>query len=273
MSTARLAAGVALTVLLSCCDGAGDGLASRGDPRSVSVARLGGLAGRRIFFGHQSVGVNIIDGMRDVLHAAELQGFAFVETRDPRSASGAAVLHATLGANGDPLGKIRDFDAIMRAGMAEQVDIAFMKLCYVDIQPDTNVEELFRTYRDTLARLTQSFPKTTFVHCTVPLVTRERGLKAIAKSILGRPVRGTVDNLRRQELNELLRAAYAGTGRLFDLARFESTGTDGRQQSNAIDGRPYFVLEESYAADEGHLNEHGRRFIGGQLLAFLAGIP
>jgi hypothetical protein len=272
MNNRRIATGVVLTILLSCCDGdfSVEETPAPNGMRSVSAGDIDALLKKRIFFGHQSVGFNIIDGIVEVLKDEGRRGFVFVETRDLSTAEGPVFLHATVGTNGDPVGKIRDFDAIMRGGMAEHVDVAFMKLCYVDIQADTDVQEVFHAYRDTMAGLKASYPRTRFVNLTVPLVTRERGLKSVVKRLLGRPLSGYTDNIRRQELNELMRAEYSGREPLFDLARFESTRADGSRITFAAGNSRYYALEGTYSDDGGHLNEIGRRFIAEQLLVFLA---
>ena len=65
---------------------------------------------------------------------------------------GGFVDHAFIGENGKPVLKIQDFDARMRSGVGEQVDVAMMKLCYIDIDSDTDVGALFATYRETVGR-------------------------------------------------------------------------------------------------------------------------
>ena len=100
-----------------------------------------------------------------------------------RAPDGGFIGHAFIGENEKPLLKIEDFDAKMRSGIGEQVDVAMMKLCYVDITSDTDVDALFATYRETIAALERDFPKVTFVHVTVPLMT-EQGLLSKLKSRL-----------------------------------------------------------------------------------------
>jgi hypothetical protein len=235
-----------------------------------STAGLETLPARRIFFGHQSVGRDIIEGIGEVLRGVGARGLVFVETRDPDAATGPGFLHATLGRNDDPLGKIRDFDTLMREGMADAVDMAFMKLCYVDIRADTDVEEIFRVYRDTMAGLKASYPHTIFVNLTVPLVTREKGVTSLVKRVLGRPLRGYADNVARERLNRLLRSEYEGKEPLFDLARFESTRPDGSRAAFDTRGGRYYAMEETYSDDGGHLNGTGRRFVAERLLVYLA---
>ena len=192
------------------------------------------------------------------------------ETRDPASVQGPGLYHAAIGQNGDPLAKIRDFDAIMRAGMADKVDAAFMKLCYVDVGATTDVGAIFAAYRDALGRLKADFPRTTFLHFTVPIVARETGIKPALKRLLGRPVQGIEDNVTRERLNALLRAEYAKDNTLFDLALVESTLADGSRAAYESAGTRYYAMQPGYTDDGGHLNKTGRRFVVERFIAFLA---
>jgi hypothetical protein len=276
MKSLRFVAGILFTLILACCNGGS--VTERIPPlkslESVPAAELQKLLNARLFFGHQSVGFNIVEGIGDVLSDKGDRSFAITQTSDLAISSEPGFFHSTIGQNEDPLGKIRDFDAILRGGSAEHLDIAFMKLCYVDIQADTDVTAVFRGYKDTMARLKIDFPKTVFVHFTVPIVRREKGIKPLLKRLLGRQVEGfgSDDNLAREKLNELLRNEYAGKEPLFDLALYESTRADGSRTAFTLNGGRYYALEDAYTDDGGHLNQTGRRFIAEQLLVFLAGV-
>jgi hypothetical protein len=237
---------------------------------SISKNGLTKLMSSRIFFGHQSVGYNIIEGLQNVLGSRGLPVFAVVETRTPEGDGKPCFHHSTIGANGDPLGKIRDFELIMRSGMGGSVDIAFMKLCYADIGPGADIQTIFTAYRDSMARLKAAFPKVTFIHVTTPITTRETGLISTLKGALGRQLQGYGDNVAREKLNSLMRAEYEGKG-LFDLALYESTGPDGMRTRYNLAGQPYYTLHKVYTDDGGHLNGRGRGYIAEQLLAFLGG--
>jgi hypothetical protein len=270
MKGLRLVAGIICPLALACCNG---GIvmekgAPRGTLASVPPATLEKLANTRLFFGHQSVGFNIIDGIAEVMDENGGRRLLFKETRERPASGGPGFFHATIGQNGDPLGKIRDFDAIMRGGMAGGTDIAFMKLCYVDVQGDTDVTAIFRSYKGALDRLKADFPKTTFVSFTVPLVSRERGLKPLLKRLLGRQVHGFEDNRAREKLNTLLRND-AGSEPLFDLALLESTRPDGSRTALGSSDGTCYAMEGIYTDDGGHLNRVGRKYIAEQLLLFL----
>ncbi|GAB3256856.1 hypothetical protein [Nocardioides dilutus] len=199
------------------------------------------MAGIRVFFGHQSVGQNVLDGVRRLADRGEP----------------VPVVHdALIGDNEDPLSKIADFDTRVRGGLGAQVDVAMMKLCYIDVTVQTDVDALFGTYRTTLSALERDHPTVTFVHVTVPLTTERSGLSRLRARLTGNDRFGPDENAVRERLNALIRDAYAGQ-HLFDLAAVESTRPDGTRVSGRHDGSGYFALFDGYASDLGHLNDAG----------------
>ncbi|HSN43537.1 MAG TPA: hypothetical protein VLR88_05715, partial [Propionibacteriaceae bacterium] len=69
----------------------------------------------------------------------------------PGGMSEPVLAHAHVGTNGDPLGRINDFDARLRGGLGDQVDVAAMRLRDLDITAATDVSAVFARYRDTMA--------------------------------------------------------------------------------------------------------------------------
>jgi len=236
----------------------------------VSQADWDRLAGARVWFGHQSVGGNILDGVRDILGDTPAVHLNIVETDTASGMEAPALGHARIGANRDPTSKIEAFSRVMDGGLGGKVTIAFFKLCYVDVDEHTDVGSLFDRYRDAMAALKARYPGTVFVHVTVPLTAMETGPKTWVKHLLSRPVGGEDDNVRRHALNERLRKEYAGKEPLFDLAVLEATAPDGRRTLHAKGGLPFRALLDAYTDDGGHLNGTGRRHVAEQLLIFLA---
>jgi hypothetical protein len=272
MKPGRSCAFILTALILVSCNG-GSMSEKAPAPRTLDAAdpvKLERLLGSRIFFGHQSVGYNIVEGIGDVLREKGMQ-VVFEESR-VAGGSGPRFLHSRIGKNGDPMGKIADFDAIMRGGMADAADIAFMKMCYLDVYAGSDVEATFAAYKAAMSKLSADFPKTTFVHLTVPITAAEKGLKPLVKRLLGRGLNVSGDNLARETLNSMLRREYSAGGKLFDLAMIESTGMDGMRRVYERDGRKYFNLFEGYTEDGGHLNAAGRRIVSEDLLVFLTGI-
>ena len=208
----------------------------------------------RVFFGHQSVGQDVLGGVSRL------------------AASGAPVpevVDARIGANEEPLAKIADFDARVRDGLGERVDVAMMKLCYIDVTAGTDVRALFDAYRTTLSALERDHPAVSFVHVTVPLTTEQGRLTRLRSRLTGNDRFGPAENVQRERLNALFRAEYAGD-RIFDLAAVESTRPDGTRVSGRHEGADYFALHDGYAADLGHLNEPGAEVAATAWLAAVA---
>lgn len=224
----------------------------------TGVQDLERVSRTRVFFGHQSVGANVLDAVPAVFAAHGMQPPPTVASRSRPPGPDGSIVHALIGENEKPLVKIADFDSIMRGGMAEQVDVAMMKLCYIDIRADTDVEELFTAYRDTLTALQRDYPDVSFVAVTVPLTTELRLRTRIKGLVTGSDRFGPAENARRERLNALVRRAFSDACR-FDLAAVESTAPDGSRVRGSFEGDDYFSLHDGYASDLGHLTADGSR--------------
>jgi hypothetical protein len=225
------------------------------------------LATKRIYFAHQSVGANILEGVAQLSQAA---GVPVRIIQAPRAADvpSAAFGHFFVPENGAPLEKLANFEAAL--GTDSGIDLALVKFCYVDIDAGTDAAALFAHYQATIARLRAQNPRTVFVHVTLPLTTVQTGPKALAKRLLGRAPYGTVENVRREQYNALMRRAYAGHEPLFDLARLESHAPDGTAVTVAWDGSVAPAMASAYTDDGGHLNARGRDLAARELVRVLA---
>lgn len=235
----------------------------------VSVEAWKTLSQQKIYFAHQSVGFNIMEGVEGLSASDKTIQLSVVETRDPNSFDHPVFAHSTIGENQNPKAKYEDFLAVMKSGVGEKVDMAFLKLCYVDVRKNTDVGELFRLHKETYRQLGELYPEVRFVHFTVPLTITQAGPKALVKKLIGRSVRGFDDNIKRSQFNELLRKEYQGKAPVFDVAKAESVASDGRQRIFTDGNRTYEAMHSDYTTDGGHLNPAGRAHVGEQLLVFL----
>ena len=256
-------------VLLALVSLGNAGCAAQPSPQGVSVMELNQVAAKTIFFGHQSVGWNIIQGIEELLQAQPGASLTLTQAENLEGMPGPAFFHSEVGENGDPLSKLQAFERLVRAGIGERADVAFFKFCYVDFDQNTDVAQLFTAYQQTMAALSRDYPQTTLVYVTTPLTTADQGVKAVFKSLLGRN-EVALANLKRQQFNELLRREYAGTGALFDLAASEATDPAGNVCSVTVAQQTVPCLVAAYSDDGGHLNERGRQVVATQLLKFLA---
>lgn len=225
----------------------------------ISSDELAQAADLRMFFGHMSVGQNIMSGIRDVYGTKGVELPTIVEIAPgevPADLSEEGVMvHALIGENYYPLGKLENFDSTLRAGLADKVDVAMLKFCYVDVNQDTDVDALFANYQETMSSLERDYPDVHFVHTTVPLTVGPHGIKGHLKVLL----RGN-HNVARENYNDLMRAAY-GPEELLDVAALETKAPDGSIKSGLYPG---------YTYDGEHLNDTGSALVAVELARMLA---
>jgi hypothetical protein len=264
---------IPLTLLLGCSGGRMDEQKKVfASLKEIPESAWQRLAEKRIYFGHQSVGENILAGIRDLMKENPQIRLNLVKTHDPAAFNIPVFAESDIGKNEDPTSKCQAFGDYMVKGLGNKVDIAFFKFCFVDVTADTDVDQVFTEYRTTLARLKEKYPKTLFVHVTVPLTTVQTGVKVWVKQIIGRRIGGYDENMQRGKYNERLIKEYGGKEPIFDLGRIESTYPDGARSSFPKDGHVYYSLVPAYTYDGGHLNERARKLVAEQLLVLLASL-
>lgn len=238
----------------------------------ISGAQWQALATRKIFFGHQSVGRNILEGIRELEAQDSRIRLKIVSSADPEQVEGPALVEHSIGRNGDPESKEQAFAAVVERGLGRQRGIAMYKYCYLDTLPSTNPEAMFARYRANVSALQRKYPELVILHISSPLTTVESPLKYWVKKALLRPTDRDL-NVKRNRYNELLRNEYAGKSPMFDLAEVESTRPDGSRSFFLSDGKPVYTLASEYTDDGGHLNGIGRRVAAEQLLIVLSSLP
>lgn len=264
----RMTVVLLLTAIVAACAG-GESV----QPRSMDdalKADFESAAAVRVYFGHQSVGGNIMDGLADlqsqigkpVLKVGELDALSVSPARG-------VLLHTKVGENGKPDSKCEDFRRILDQKLSGQIDVALFKFCYIDFSDTSDVDAVFATYARTMDDLKQRHPEIIFIHVTAPLRTVDRGLGVWAREMLGRRNRTKLANVSRNEFNQRLVEKYSADP-IFDLAGVMSTFPDGRRESFEIDGKTYFSLVPAYTDDGGHLNAVGRSHAAAEFISSIA---
>jgi len=243
----------------------------------INDSHIEQLSEKKIYFGHQSVGFNIIDGIQDLLQTHTKTNLRIVETTTASDFDEPILGHSTIGQNTNPGSKIDAFSKYIGSGIGANADICLFKFCYIDMTANTDVQALFKNYKNTMNRLKSAYPQTQFVHVTMPLTAPRPGIMSAVKGsirkVLGKPVSGYDDNINRIIFNEFLRKEYQNNEPLFELAMLESTYPDGSITTFKKNGSVYRHLAPDYTKDGGHLNALGRKLIAEQFLIFLAELP
>ena len=227
------------------------------------------LATRRIFFGHQSVGFNIMAGVDSVLKEHPEIKLRVLETSDPAQMKLAGLYHSRVGENGAPLSKIAGFEELSSSGVAD-AGIAFLKFCYIDITGETDPLALFATYQHAMDSLRVAHPGLTILHVTLPLQTDWGAFFHYWRVFRNQLTTHRELNAIRQVYNEKLREAYGGREPIFDVARWQSIGPDGQEATVRYHGVQVPILSRAWTEDGAHLNAEGSRRIAEALLVTLA---
>lgn len=259
------------SIIVTACSGSDQemqhGLVKVSPPSKSQVETV---ANMRVVFGHQSVGGEILKGMAAI---AQQEGVNLVieETRTG-DASIRGMKHFFAGQNEKPETKISDFVAVLSDKGFSGADVAMLKLCYVDIKPDTDGKHLAKEYAAALDLLQSKYPQTRFVAMTAPLETLQTGPKAWIKRLMGKFPYGYESNAIRMQFNEELRSRY-DQRHLFDIAKLQAFGGT-KPQVFEINGRSNVeALDPALTWDGGHLNEAGQRLVASALINFLAAQP
>jgi hypothetical protein len=230
------------------------------------------LSEKKIYFGHKSVGYNILDGVKDILEDNPKIKLNVVESTDAAAMTPGTLAHSRVGKNTEPKTKVDAFVKYIDSGIGEKADVAALKFCYVDVGANTEPEKLFMMYESEIDKIRETYPELTIIHFTLPLTTLQTGPKAWVKKIIGRPVYGFLENINRYKYNELMRAKYQDKAPILDIATIESTYPDGTRSTFEVDGKAYYSMVPQYTNDGGHLNEIGRKKVAEQLILLLANL-
>jgi lysophospholipase L1-like esterase len=238
-------------------------------PDPALRAQLEQLGQHRVFFAHQSVGGNLIEGLQVLARENAVSLQVRDVARDP-SVPNQTFGHVFVGENGKPLAKLDEYRDRLLKQRSAPPELAMVKLCFLDFTASTDPQAVFARYQSDLATLRAQLPTTRFVHVTTPLTTIETGPKAWLKRLLGRAPWGVVENQKREQYNQLMRSAYAGREPLFDLATLESTAEDGSKTLTTWGDTRTPAMTPAYTDDGNHLGPHGERVAARSLAGVLA---
>ena len=231
------------------------------------------LSRKKIYFGHQSVGFNIIDGLKDLMAEQPNIRLNIVETSDSDEFKDGIFAHSMIGENADPIYKAEEFKKIMDDGIGSNADVAFFKYCYVDITEKTDINKVFSKYTNVMSQLKAQYPQTFFAHVTVPLRTTKTTWKTTLKKLMRKDrIWEYEDNIIRNNLNALFQKEYKEKEPLFNIASIESTSSSGSKTIFSNNGKTYYSMCPAFTNDGGHLNETGRKVVAEQLLLFLVNL-
>ena len=240
-----------------------------GDP-SARTSRWSAIANRTIYFGHQSVGSSVCTGVEGLAKDYAV-GLRVVQTHEPETVTGPAVVHFLAGQHRDYASKNAAVLRLLESETRARNPVVLLKYCYGDITYQREYRLLFDAYRDTVDTIQFEHPDVTLVHTTIPLTIAETGLKARTKQYLGRT--STRDAaIARHRYNELVRAEFGASEPIFDLAKVQATRPDGMVAGFTAGGSTIETLAPENTADGTGLNPRCSRIAAEKLLDVLADV-
>jgi hypothetical protein len=227
----------------------------------IKKSDLNSLPGKKVYFAHQSVGYNIIEGMKKIIAKNNELNFIkiltleeYLQAKITEDDSSFYLIHSGIGRNMFPDSKISDFRN--KLDTIGQVDAAFLKFCFIDVNRSTDVNLLHRNYMDAMSQFRLKYGNTKFLYFTCPVTAKENFIRGVIKAILNRP-----DDLNknRNRFNNLIRENE--NIELFDLAFYES-----HEDNEKTTSEREYLLKKYSTSDGGHLNDPGSEKIGAKLL-------
>lgn len=198
----------------------------------LTPAELQRLRDARVFWGHQSVG-------RDLIGGASSLGYPFTTVSSAADYGAVHFGEALIAENRDPQRKIRSFtELFVNRTIGSAVQVAAFKFCWIDFSRSTDLDALLSQYAEAVASAQQRYPNVRFVHVTPPLTSDEPR-----------------ENRVRIEFGRRLRERYSTRAVVLDLSEIQSTRDDGSRCVR--DGSA--VLCDQFRSDEGHFNPDGAR--------------
>jgi hypothetical protein len=266
--TAAFGAALLLISALACGDSPVKTVTQMPPTSTTEINGLERLRQTKVFFGHQSVGANILDGIRELSNDDRHLSLEMTRADRPVSVAGPAFVEANIGRNSDPQSKADAFVAALRDGLGPDGGIALYKYCYLDVRQDTDIHALFGSYKRAIESVRAVHPEISLVHVTIPLTADEGRLRRLAKAALGKPTLRDL-NVKRNAYNDLIRQSFSKDA-VFDLARVESTRPDGTRSYFRNGADTVYTLAAQYTDDGGHLNRLGRSSAARELLRVLS---
>ena len=127
---------------------------------NYDIELVNALKGKKIYFGHMSVGYNIINGVTDLCSKdSQLSDWNVIEINAIKDIDTKGLFHSRNGKNGLPKSKCDAFNNFLaKDKIGDHLDIAFFKFCYVDVEKESNVQEIFDYYVKIVSEIKKQYP-------------------------------------------------------------------------------------------------------------------
>lgn len=242
---------------------------------TVAPAPLDAPLRIRVLFAHQALGAEISKNVPAAYSNAGLPKPRVAEWKQVQRGKGAVFATATIGRNGSPRSKLKAFAALVNNAPRDSIDLAVMAFNYQDITAETDVDEVFGIYVDTMESVEMANPDVAFLYSTVPVTAANSWREEDATTVTGltdvdQPA--WQDNIARERFNALVRERYAGSGRLFDIAALQANLGNGKVAAKKHGDQWYYVMNPQLSPDGKLLNSRGAVQLARSLMMLVAAV-
>lgn len=229
-------------------------------PSTATSNKLDARLNVRVLLGFQSIGADISQGIQAAFRGSDLPKPKVLSWSRAKKERGALVATAKIGRNGSPKSKMKAFAALVNEAPRNSIDVAVLMFNYQDITAESNVDDVFQSYTDTMTSLENANPQVDFLYATTPVTTANSWTSMDSVKVTGltnvtQPL--WQDNIARERFNGLMRARYQSTGQLFDIAALEADLGKGKVVAKEHEKQWYHVMNPALSIDGRRLNKTG----------------
>ena len=175
---------VILSILFTACSDKGQQDESKILKKEISKTALNKLSEKRIFFGHRSVGNNILQGIDDILTQYPGINLKILKYEEVKSSKDNGIIHAWIDQNGSPQSIAEDYTRMVEKLPGKEMDFALIR--FTPWYGKKDMDEILKDYTIAIEQLKQRHSKTVFIHGTFPLNHSKTSFKTWIKKLTGK---------------------------------------------------------------------------------------
>jgi hypothetical protein len=124
----------------------------------VQISKWQEVYQKKIYFGHRSVGNNIVDGIKDLIKANSHVKLNIVEPTDTFNSKVGFFMHSLIEQNASPQSIANDSEQLLNEKGGGYFDIVLLR--FTPFYDKKEMLDIFADYKKTLSQLKKKYPKT-----------------------------------------------------------------------------------------------------------------
>ena len=226
---------------------------------------------QKIVFVYRSFGRNILEGIKELGIKYNQSEFVFIKPDTMAGLlkySSGFFMQQWIEMNSSPQEIKEEYEHLLERIQLKDIDFAMVR--FTPFFGNNNVEENFKQVRMVIEDLRKVYPDTLFIIPTFPLTYSKTTWRTQLKKFIGKDEIWEYDsNITINEFNRHMRNKYSSNVAFFDLAKIQSTYSNGKRSTFTKNGKSYFHMVSEYTHDGTHLSVKGREIVAEQFLSLI----